>query len=117
MAKITRGFENDGDRYFYDFEACHFKLGWAQVDSNQDAWYYGNWINPLTLKLMSYAEGDTTLTECEDDASFVKEVREHCDWQKSAGYFIGVDCMCSAEIEAAFDRLGLGEYLHGRVAA
>lgn len=113
MIKRTNGFEVMGDRYKYDFRLCTMKNGWAQLDSKQDASYYGNWVNPTLRQLFSYCEGDTTLTECEDDADFIQAVRECCEWHKERGYFIGIDCG-KIEIEDAFDRLGLGEYLHGR---
>ena len=112
MTKITRSFVQNGDRYRYDFRLCNFKDGWAQLDKRQDAWYYGNWINPLTLKLFSYCEGDLTLTECDTEADFAAQVRECCEWQKQAGYFIGLDGMCSEPIIEAFKRMGLEEYLH-----
>jgi hypothetical protein len=112
MATLIRGFEAMGDRYKYDFRACHFKDGWAQLDTKQDASYFGNWINPLTLKLMSYCEGDTTLTECEDEADFIATVRECVEWHRERGYFIGIDGMCAAGIIEAFTRMGLGGYLH-----
>jgi hypothetical protein len=115
MTKITRGFEADRDRYRYDFGPCHFKHGWAQLDTSQDAWHYGNWINPLTLKLFSYVEGDTALTECENEAEFVATVREYCQWHKEHGWWTessGIDGMCSEPIIEAFTRMGLAEFLH-----
>lgn len=114
MAKITRGFDCMTDRYKWDFKLCTPNKGWAQLDTTQDAPYFGNWINPLTRQLMSYCEGDTTFTECEDDADFIATVRECCEWHKERGYFLGIDSMCAPSIEAAIDRLGLGIYLHGR---
>jgi len=114
--ELTRGFEMMGDRYKYDFEKCHFKDGWAQLDTKQDASYYGNWVNPSKRLLFSYCEGDTTLTTCTDDEDFKTAVRECCEWHKERGYFIGIDCACVVAIEAEFDRLGLSEFLHGRVS-
>ena len=49
-----------GDRYKYDFRQCKPSDGWAQLDTKQDAPYYGNWINPLTLETLSYCEGDVS---------------------------------------------------------
>ena len=116
MAKITRGFDPMTERYKWDFKLCTLAKGWAQLDTRQDAPYFGNWINPVTRQLMSYCEGDTVFTECEDDADFVTTVREACEWHKERGYFIGIDTGWGAnEIEAAFLRLGLEEYLHGRM--
>ena len=112
MATLTRGFDMMGDRYRYDFKRCTLSDGWAQLDTKQDASYFGNWVNPLTLKLMSYCEGDTTLTECTDEADFIVTLRECIQWHKDAGYFIGIDAGCSAPIIAAFTRMGFAELLY-----
>ena len=58
--KITREF-CPGDRYVYDFGLCSYENGWAQVDTAQDASYFGTWANPTRLMIFSYCEGDTTL--------------------------------------------------------
>lgn len=112
MATITSGHDFMGDRYKYDFRNCTSSNGWAQLDSKQDASYYGQWVNPLTLKMMSYCEGDTTLTECEDEADFLVSLRECIRWNQEAGYFIGIDGMCEPTIIEAFTRLGMAEFLH-----
>ena len=112
MATMTRGFDVMGDRYRYDFRKCTSKDGWAQLDTRQDASYFGNWINPLTLKLQSYCEGDTTITDCTDEADFIATVRECIRWHTEAGYFIGIDGMCEPAIIEAFTRMGLSEFLH-----
>ncbi len=38
--KITREFA-PADRYTYDFGLCSYENGWAQVDTAQDASYFG----------------------------------------------------------------------------
>ena len=60
--KVTREF-CPGDRYTYDFGSCCYEKGWAQVDTAQDASYFGTWANPTRLMIFSYCEGDTTLRE------------------------------------------------------
>lgn len=112
MATLTRGFDPMGERYKYDFKMCHYKKGWAQLDTRQDASYYGNWINPLTLELFSYCEGDLTHTQCDDEADFVKTVRECAEWHRERDYFLGIDGMCEAPIIDAFTRMGLADLLH-----
>lgn len=112
MATIIRSHDIMGDRYKYDFRQCKLTDGWAQLDTRQDASYYGNWINPLTLKLASYCEGDVTMTECTDEADFVATVRECVSWHQERSYFIGIDAGCSEPLIEAFKRLGLDEYLH-----
>ena len=42
----TDSFIQDGERYDIDRQLCWAKGStWAQVDTDQDAWYYGNWAN------------------------------------------------------------------------
>ncbi len=111
---LTHGREHaPADRYLYDFGACHFKKGWAQLDSEQDACYYGNWVNPLTLELFSYCEGDTTHTKCSDEADFIATVRETMAWHRDRGDTkAAIDGMCSEPIIEAFTCMGLAEFLH-----
>lgn len=111
MATLTRGFEM-GDRYRYDFKRCTLKDGWAQLDSKQDASYYGQWANPLTLELQSYCEGDTTRTTCDCEADFIAELTKCVEWNKEAGYWIGIDAGFNQPVIDAFTRMGFGDLLH-----
>ena len=49
------------DRYKFD---CGLPRHFAQVDTSQDASYYGNWASAEALTLVSYCEGDVTTTVC-----------------------------------------------------
>ena len=91
MATTVKGFVPMGDRYVYDFKLCRGVDGWAQLDTRQDASYYGNWVHPTQFKLMSYSEGDVTLTECQDEADFIETLRICIDWHSEREYFIGID--------------------------
>jgi hypothetical protein len=108
----TTGFTPTGDRYIFDFRYCTPAKGWAQLDTRQDASYYGNWINPITLEFVSHCEGDQTHIKCESEQEFVAYVRETIAWHKERGYFIGIDGMCNPGIIAAFTVLNLDEFLH-----
>ena len=116
--KTTRSHDADpaGDRnrYYYDFGPCHFSKGWAQLDTAQDASYFGNWINPITLRAFSYCEGDLTTVECESEAEFVEHVREAMRFYRVERGETGaaIDGMCSERIIEALKRMGLGEFLH-----
>ena len=43
--KETREFKSDLGRYYFDGQACRSENGWAQVDTDQDAHYFGTWAN------------------------------------------------------------------------
>jgi hypothetical protein len=88
MITKQRGEHYNGSRYFYDQKL----IGWCQVDTCEDASYYGNWANINTLELFSYAEGDTCHTRCETVEEFVSEIRDFLDFCKRAGMkFYGID--------------------------
>ena len=38
------------ERYLFDFDDDFRGAGWLQFDTDQDAWYYGVWVNPKTLR-------------------------------------------------------------------
>lgn len=112
MVKTTLGFEPMAERYEFDFRRCKVSDGWAQLDSKQDAPYYGQWVNPLTLKIATYCEGDTTLIECDNEVDFKAQLSSVIQWNKDAGYWIGIDAGFSKPIIEAFERLGFGDTLH-----
>lgn len=97
------------NRYAFDFGDCSTAKGYAQFDTRQDAHYYGNWVNPTTFRLVSYAEGDVTVTVCDDAAEFVAQVRT---WVADPAHdFRGIDPGLSDSLRAAFVALGLGDLL------
>ena len=109
--ETTRLFE-DTDRYAFDMDVCRPSRGWAQVDTSQDASYYGNWSNPFELITVSFAEGDVCINKCETAAEFRAEMIKIHDWHVTNGYKFGVDSMLKKDIEQAFVYLGLGGMLH-----
>ena len=70
------------DRYFFDTEKCTADKGWSQVDSQQDAWYFGQWANPFTLEYVTFAEGDVAESRAENDAEFISFVERVAQWHK-----------------------------------
>ena len=110
--KETREFKSDLDRYYFDFNACRSEKGWAQIDTGQDAHYFGSWTNPFERKIVSYTEGDICVQECESDEEFVEELTKMVVWNKEHGYWRGIDDMCRDDIREEFERLGVGEFLH-----
>lgn len=109
---VTRSFECNTNRYAFDFGVCHFKNGFAQVDTSEDASYFGNWVNPFTRKIVGFAEGDITITECETDEEFVTELRGLQECFARLEYGMHIDGMCDAKIIGRFTELGLADLLH-----
>jgi len=110
--KITREF-CPGDRYIYDFALCSYEKGWAQVDTAQDASYFGTWANPTRLMIFSYCEGDTTLKEAASPEEFAVELREIDTWNRANGYCPArIDPGFDPAMKAAFVVLGLIDLLH-----
>jgi hypothetical protein len=101
------------ERYKYDFGACSIKKGWAQVDTEQDASYYGTWANPSKLQIFTFIEGDLELREAESEQEFVAELRSFVEWCGTTGYaFKGIDPGLGEVIAGQFRALGLGDLLH-----
>lgn len=109
---IDRSFMSDGSRYLFDTETCPAKKGWAQVDTKHDAWYFGIWINPTTLQMVSYCEGDVTVETADTPEIFRDHVREAAQYYEEAGYGFLIDGMCRDKIVEAIKRLGLGDLMH-----
>lgn len=119
MSTVTHGFTFADDRLHFDFGACRFDRGWAQVDTGQDASYYGQWANPFTFQVFRYAEGDTTLIKCDSAAEFAQELRGIRDWNDAQGHrFLGIDPgldhteKASNRLLHAFVSLGLTDLFH-----
>ncbi len=67
-------------RYYFDFDSGFVNDGWLQFDTNQDASYYGVWVNPRLLQTLAYCEGDVHLVICPDADHYNAEIREMCEF-------------------------------------
>jgi hypothetical protein len=109
----TRSHDILGDRYKYDFGECSTKEGWAQVDTRQDASYFGNWCNPMKRQWLSYTGGDVTRVECDTDKEFLGCVLQTLAcYEAHDGKRPAIDPGFNVELKAAFERLGLKAWLH-----
>lgn len=110
--KVTREFA-PADRYKYDLGPCSYTNGFAQVDTGQDASYFGTWANPSTLVIFSYCEGDTTHIQCESEAEFAETLRKIHDWNVEHGHGGAlIDPGFDPAMKATFERIGLADLLH-----
>ena len=112
LMKTIRKFDPLADRSQLDCRLCRPAGAWAQVDTTQDASYYGVWTNPETLQIVTYCEGDITVQTADSEAEYVEAVRNLHIWNVERGFWKGVDALCNAKIVAAFHRLGLEALLH-----
>ena len=62
------------ERYVVDFAEDFKSDGWQQYDTEQDAWYFGVWVNPGRRMILSYAEGDWTLLVFEDYLAYNQQI-------------------------------------------
>lgn len=110
--KINRSFA-PGDRYLYDFNLCTDAKGWAQVDTRQDAAWFGTWASPSERRVLNFAEGDVTETICDTDDEFAAELRRIDEWNRTNGYGPAkIDPGFNPAIKAGFEAIGLGDMLH-----
>lgn len=101
------------DRYVYDCGLCSYKNGFAQVDTKQDASYFGTWASPTRRMVVNYCEGDVTIQTCDTDEEFAGLLRSLDEWNVKQGYGNArIDPGFGAEMKAAFERVGLADMLH-----
>jgi hypothetical protein len=79
------------DRYIVDFAPDFTSEGWMQFDTNEDAHYFGVWMNPSKRLTLTYAEGDWTLVWCPDAAGYNAEVLHACEFYGTAVGFKSID--------------------------
>jgi len=111
--KVIENFLPDTERYLFDFKLCTFKKGYAQIDTDQDAWYYGNWANPEQLIIVSYIEGDLYTSIADNKKEFIAEIRKMEKWNKEQGYTkFRIDPGLNPQLAGKFKALGLEDLLH-----
>lgn len=100
------------DRYRYDFGMCSAEKGYCQVDTNQDAHYFGIWTNPHERKIVKYMEGDVSIQTADSDEEYVNEIRRLADAYQKMGDTIKIDCYTQPREKEKLESLGLGDLLH-----
>jgi len=110
--KTTRSFHSQADRYMLDFGECGYDKGFAQVDTQSDAWYFGTWTSPTARRIVSYCEGDLTIEDYVDDAEYVEGLRRMQAWHADNGSWRGIDPGLGEKLRAQFTALGVADLLH-----
>ena len=70
---VTREHSRTGNRYELDALLC--PAGWAQLDSPEDASWYGTWAHPKHRSIVSYCEGDIARSHADTPEEFTAEIR------------------------------------------
>lgn len=110
--KIIRSFE-PGDRYRFDFDLCTCARGGIQVDTAQDASWFGRWASPSERTILNFAKGDVTRTVCSTDEEIAGALREIERWNRDHGFGPArIDPSFGAALKAAFEAVGLAVMPH-----
>ena len=112
IVKRNTDYSPDSSRYTFDFDKCQAKHGWAQVDTCQDASYFGIWTNPLTLEIVSYTEGDICHQQAENPEEYVEALRELKAWNDRMGFKCAIDTMMNDRIHTTLGGLDLLDLVH-----
>jgi len=108
--KRDTSFLGNTERYYFD-NKCRPSDGWCQFDTRQDASYFGQWTNPLTLEFISFCEGDCTRIHCEDAAEYTAYMQETIAFYEDS--FMHIDVGISGnrqDLLDKFESLELGKY-------
>jgi len=73
----------DTDRYVMDFSGL-LQRGWQQYDTDQDAAYFGVWVNKETREVVTYAEGDWSLGTSPTDEEFTAQLASMAEYYGEA---------------------------------
>lgn len=88
-AIYTRFFSSE--RYGIDFADDFTSEGWLQFDTDQDAPYFGVWVNPRLFLTLTYAEGDWSLVECPDRERYNRVINTMIEFYGEGFVAIAID--------------------------
>lgn len=110
MTITTTKTHADGSRY--ELDGLLVSAGWSQLDTTEDASWYGCWASPKHRSVVSFCEGDITRTHADTIEEFVSEVRRVVAWHQRMGQWLGIDPGLLPEKKQAWIELGLADCLH-----
>ena len=93
MTTTTTTSHDVQDRYAIDWELCSpaRTTRWAQLDTEADAAWFGQWVNPFARTIVAYCEGELRVTKCTDDDELTAELRRIADWHREHNGWKGID--------------------------
>ena len=101
------------DRYAVDWELCGCPRStrWAQLDTEADAAWFGQWVNPFDRVILAYIEGELQRTTCADDGELVRELQRIADWHTRHNGWKGIDPW-NDELARRLEDAGAGHLVH-----
>ena len=113
--KIERDFIHNGVRYEFDFGRCTPDDDFAQVDTAEDASYFGIWTNPFSYKIVSFMEGDVevkTAVTLEEYCEALRALKKAYGSEERTAKYFGIDTMLRDRLTERFKEIGLNDLLH-----
>lgn len=111
MSTLLRGFDLHGSRYDYD-EKRTAANGWVQIDTCQDAPYFGIWAHAANRRIATFCEGDLMVEICDDDADFQKSLQACLAFYDRDGRPTKIDAAFSEPVAAPYHALGFSDRIH-----
>ena len=112
MTTTTTKCDDIHDRYAIDWELCSpvDTTQWAQLDTEADAAWFGQWVNPFRRIVLAYCEGELQVTRCDDDRELAAEHRI-ADWHNEHNRWKGIDPWNDA-LARRLDDAGAGDLVY-----
>ncbi len=112
MTKTTTTCDDIHDRYAIDWELCSPATAtrWAQLDTEADAAWFGQWVNPFRRIVLAYCEGELQVTRCDDDRELAVELHRIADWHRQHDRWKGIDPWNDA-LARRLDEAGAGDLM------
>ena len=110
----AESFHNDIDSESVEYSFMTKGTSWTRIDTDQDAWYYGNWTNPERFYVVTYAEGDLVVLRCDTAEEFCSELNRMAAWHAVQGSYMRIDPR--EEHESLWLELGLGHLMASQMA-
>ena len=76
----------EAERYLFDHNLDN-KL-WETFDTESDAHYFGVWLCRTHWRILTYAEGDISATQCDDADAYDNYLADLCDFHRPAPYMV-----------------------------
>ena len=113
MTTTTTTCNDIHDRYAIDWELCSpvDTTQWAQLDTEADAAWFGQWVNPFRRIVLAYCEGELKVTRCDDDRELAAELHRIADWHNENDRWKGIDPWNDA-LARRLEDAGAGHLMH-----